>query len=144
MFKGTDKSSHFTTQWYYRTTDTINKNSLQSVELIDAIDDKHVFFPESKDDNPLNCLFEKLTIVRLPSNVDLFARQDAISNCDYYYDTKYLVSYSSFVNLPLDNLVSGSESDSTLSSDSDVAAVRVEARLMLMRFQNITRTRKFR
>ncbi|KAG5550546.1 hypothetical protein RHGRI_015492 [Rhododendron griersonianum] len=123
MFEGTDRALYFTAQWYYRATDTVIQNSLKSVQLIDAIDDKRVFFSEVKDDNPLNCLIERIRIVRMPSNVDLSSRECAISDCDYYCDTKYLGPYSSFVNLPLDNVVSGSESGSTLSSDSDVAAV---------------------
>ncbi|KAH7840043.1 hypothetical protein Vadar_011878 [Vaccinium darrowii] len=122
MFEGTDGSRYFTAQWYYRAYDTVIQNSLMSLEPTDAIDEKRVFFSEIKDDNPLNCLIERLRIVRLPSNVDLPARQVAISDCDYYCDTKYLVPYSSFVNLPIENVASGSESDSTLSSDSEVAA----------------------
>ncbi|KAE9462306.1 hypothetical protein C3L33_05784, partial [Rhododendron williamsianum] len=84
--------------------------------VFNLVDEAHV-----KDDNPLDCLIKRVRIVRLPSKVDLLARHGAISECDYYCDTKYLVPYSSFVNLPLDNVVSGSESDSTVSSDSDVA-----------------------
>ncbi|KAG5517677.1 hypothetical protein RHGRI_038160 [Rhododendron griersonianum] len=121
MFEGIDGAPYFTAQWYYRATDTVILESLKSVQLIDAIDDKRVFFSEVKDDNPLDCLIKRVRIVRLPSIVDLLARHSAISECDYYCDTKYLVPYSSFVNLPLDNVVSGSESDSTVSSDSDVA-----------------------
>ncbi|KAI7998858.1 DNA (cytosine-5)-methyltransferase CMT3 [Camellia lanceoleosa] len=85
------------------------------------IDNKRVFFSEVKDDNPLNCLVERLRIVRLPLNVDLSVKDAAILNCDYYRDMMYLLPYSSFFSLPLDNMGAGSESDSTISSETDLA-----------------------
>ncbi|KAF7144120.1 hypothetical protein RHSIM_Rhsim05G0215600 [Rhododendron simsii] len=100
MFEGIDSTLYFTAQWYYRATDTVIQNSLKSVQFIDAIDNKRVFFSEVKDDNPLNCLIERIRIVRMPSNNKL---------------TKTVST--------ADNVMSGSESGSTISSDSDVAAV---------------------
>ncbi|KAH7849098.1 hypothetical protein Vadar_012913 [Vaccinium darrowii] len=108
MFEGTDGSRYFTALWYYRAQDTIIQNNLMSLEPSDTTDEKRVFFSEINDDNPLKSGCLQMLV--------------AISDCDYYCDTKYLVPYSSFVNLSLENVASGSGSDSTLPSDSEVAA----------------------
>ncbi|XP_028051822.1 DNA (cytosine-5)-methyltransferase CMT3 isoform X1 [Camellia sinensis] len=116
IFEGTDGLPYFSAQWYYRAKDTVIKSSSN------LIDNKRVFFSEVKDDNPLNCLVERLKIVRLPLNqVDLSVKDAAILNCDYYCDMMYLLPYSSFLSLPLDNMGAGSESDSTISSETDLA-----------------------
>ncbi|XAR60439.1 DNA (cytosine-5-)-methyltransferase [Bertholletia excelsa] len=120
MFEATDGSPYITAQWYYRAEDTVIKSSS------DLIDNKRVFFSEIKDDNPLNCLVERIKIVRLPLNMELSAKEAAISDSDYYCDMMYLLPYSSFVNLPPDNVGAGSESDSTISSEADVAKFEIE------------------
>nr|POF08043.1 dna (cytosine-5)-methyltransferase cmt3 [Quercus suber] len=60
MFEVVDGSSYFTTQWYYRAKDTKSHNLIQC---------KWVFNSKIRDDNPLDCLVEKLTIARIPLNV---------------------------------------------------------------------------
>ncbi|XP_057483315.1 DNA (cytosine-5)-methyltransferase CMT3 isoform X2 [Actinidia eriantha] len=115
MFEAMDGSYYFTAQWYYRAKDTVIKG--RSI----LIDERRVFFSEVKDDNPLSCLVERLNIMRLPLNVDVFAREEIISNCDYYCDMMYLLPYSTFVKLSLDNVGGENESDSTISTDTDVA-----------------------
>ncbi|PSR90243.1 DNA (cytosine-5)-methyltransferase [Actinidia chinensis var. chinensis] len=114
MFEAMDGSYYFTAQWYYRAKDTVIKS--RSI----LIDKRRVFFSEVKDDNPLSCLVERLNIVRLPLNVGVFAREETISNCDYYCDMMYLLPYSTFVKLSLDNMGGENESDSTISIDTDV------------------------
>ncbi|GFZ18230.1 chromomethylase 3 [Actinidia rufa] len=114
MFEAMDGSYYFTAQWYYRAKDTVIKS--RSI----LIDKRRVFFSEVKDDNPLSCLVERLNIVRLPLNVDVFTREETISNCDYYCDMMYLLPYSTFVKLSLDNMEGENESDSTISIDTDV------------------------
>ncbi|CAK9140069.1 unnamed protein product [Ilex paraguariensis] len=116
FFEAVDGTPYFTAQWFYRARDTV----IQS--CCNLIDDKRVFLSEVKDDNPLDCLVEKLKIVHLPLNVDMYSKKVAIPDCHYYYDMMYLLPYSSFVSLPPpDNMGAGSESDSTISSEADVA-----------------------
>ncbi|KAJ0432554.1 putative DNA (cytosine-5-)-methyltransferase [Helianthus annuus] len=85
------------------------------------IDDKRIFLSEIKDDNPLDCLVEKLKIVRVPLDVDVATKRDMLSNGNYYYDMLYSVPFSSYQKLPTDtyNEGDGNESDSTVSSESD-------------------------
>ncbi|CAK9177529.1 unnamed protein product, partial [Ilex paraguariensis] len=94
FFEAVDGTPYFTAQWFYRARDTV----IQS--CCNLIDDKRVFLSEVKDDNPLDCLVEKLKIVHLPLNVDMYSKKVAIPDCHYYYDMMYLLPYSSFVSLP--------------------------------------------
>ncbi|KAK7314403.1 hypothetical protein VNO77_32925 [Canavalia gladiata] len=114
MFETVDGALYFTGQWYYRAKDTVIKN------LAYLIEPKRVFFSEVQDDNPLDCLVEKLKISRIPLNVDLDAKKETIPPCDYYCDTQYLLPYSTFVNLPSESREGGCETSSTISSDTEI------------------------
>ncbi|KAM7487179.1 hypothetical protein LguiB_024663 [Lonicera macranthoides] len=116
MFEGVDGSPYFTAQWFYRAKDTVIKN------CSDLIDDKRVFLSEVKNDNPLDCLLEKLRIVQFTLNVDLDTKNAALLDCHYYYDMMYLLPYSSFVALPPEDVEGGTQSESTISSEDDVIA----------------------
>ncbi|KAK7245460.1 hypothetical protein RIF29_40306 [Crotalaria pallida] len=115
MFEAVDGTLNFTAQWYYRAKDTVIKN------LHNLIDPKRVFFSEIQDDNPLDCLLEKLNIYRLPLNVDLEAKKETIPTCNYYCDTFYQLPYSTFINLPSENKETVSETSSTISSEVDAS-----------------------
>lgn len=97
MFEAVDGSLYFTAQWYYRAQDTVryifvllvfeSENYWYACYLINylyvsfffqviknleyLIDPKRVFFSEIRDDNPLDCLVEKLNIARIPLNVHI-------------------------------------------------------------------------
>ncbi|KAF7819761.1 DNA (cytosine-5)-methyltransferase CMT3 [Senna tora] len=114
MFEALDGSLYFTAQWYYRARDTVIKNHEYLIEP------KRVFFSEIRDDNPLDCLVEKLNIARIPLKLDLDAKKKLIPPCDYYCDTLYLLPYSTFVNLPSESTEASSETSSTISSEADV------------------------
>ncbi|KAM0058993.1 putative DNA (cytosine-5-)-methyltransferase [Helianthus debilis subsp. tardiflorus] len=115
MFEGVDKKPYFCAQWFYRAKDTV----IQACSNL--IDEKRIFLSEIKDDNPLDCLVEKLKIVRVPLDVDVATKRDMLSNGNYYYDMLYSVPFSSYQKLPTDtyNEGDGNESDSTVSSESD-------------------------
>lgn len=114
MFEAVDGKSYFTAQWFYRAEDTVIQ------QCNNLIDQRRVFFSEIKDVNPLNCLVKILRINRLPPNMDKEVKETMKSNCDYYYDMMYLLPYCTFVSLPHDNMAAGNESDSTISSETDV------------------------
>ncbi|KAI5321117.1 hypothetical protein L3X38_030188 [Prunus dulcis] len=112
MFEAIDGTLYFTAQWYYRSPDTVIKECA-------TIDRRRVFLSEIQDVNPLDCLVEKLNIVRLSLNVDQNEKSKLISTCKYFCDTTYLLPYSTFMNLPEENIQTGSD-DSTISSEADV------------------------
>ncbi|XP_027357407.1 DNA (cytosine-5)-methyltransferase CMT3 [Abrus precatorius] len=113
MFEAVDGTLYFTAQWYYRAKDTVIKN------LAYLIEPERVFFSEVQDDNPLDCLVEKLNIARIPLNVDSYAKKETLPACDYYCDTQYLLPYSTFVYLPSECREIGSETSSTISSETE-------------------------
>ncbi|MCD7459836.1 hypothetical protein HAX54_042107 [Datura stramonium] len=124
FFQAVDGMQYFTAQWFYRAKDTVIKAHDQ------FIDNKRVFLSEIKDDNPLDCLVKKINIVPIPSNVPLQVKESLRLKSDYYYDMKYLLPYSSFICLPSDVSSPDSESDSTISSDSDSAEVNEQKQEM--------------
>ncbi|OIS96505.1 PREDICTED: DNA (cytosine-5)-methyltransferase CMT3-like [Nicotiana attenuata] len=117
FFEAVDGMQYFTAQWFYRAKDTVIKSHDQ------FIDKKRVFLSEIKDDNPIDCLVIKLKIVPVPSNATLQFKENAKSNCDFYYDMMYLLPYSSFLSLPPDS-TSPVSSSSTISSDTDAGEVK--------------------
>jgi len=94
MFEALDGGLYFTAQWYYRANDTVSYpfyvlfthmflpqlyltlNFFLASQVIkqlgNLIEPKRVFFSEVQDDNPLDCLVEKLTIARLELKVCCF------------------------------------------------------------------------
>ncbi|TMX03560.1 hypothetical protein EJD97_015750 [Solanum chilense] len=118
FFQGVDDMKYFTAQWFYRAKDTVIKAHDQ------FIDEKRVFLSDIKDHNPLDCLVKIIKIVPISSNVSLQFKESLRLECDYYYDMKYLVPFSSFISLPSDVLSPDSESNSTISSDGDVVEVK--------------------
>ncbi|KAG5569083.1 hypothetical protein H5410_058849 [Solanum commersonii] len=117
FFEAVDGMQYFTAQWFYRAKDTVIKSHDK------FIDNKRVFLSEIKDDNPLDCLVTKLKIVPVPSNATSQFKENVKSNCDFYYDMKYLLPYSSFISLPPDT-TSPVSSSSTISSDIDAGEVK--------------------
>ncbi|KAK7829396.1 dna (cytosine-5)-methyltransferase 3, partial [Quercus suber] len=118
MFEAVDGGFYFTAQWYYRAEDTVVQN------CHNLIDNKRVFYSEIQNDNPLDCLIEKLTIARIPLDVDPANR--TIPNCDYYCDMLYLLPYSTFVKLPTEERYSSCETSSTISCECDMNGTEQE------------------
>ncbi|AES90843.1 hypothetical protein MTR_4g098770 [Medicago truncatula] len=52
--------------------------------------------------------------------VDFDATKEVISPCNYYRDTPYLLSYSTFVKLPYETTENSSEISSTISTETEV------------------------
>ncbi|KAI3725902.1 hypothetical protein L1987_65698 [Smallanthus sonchifolius] len=89
------------------------------------IDDKRIFLSEIRDDNPLDCLLEKLKIVRVPLDVDDAAKRAMLADGNYYYDMYHFQvtkTYRLQLYLCTDNETDGNESDSTVSSESNSSA----------------------
>ncbi|XP_031090547.1 DNA (cytosine-5)-methyltransferase CMT3-like [Ipomoea triloba] len=115
MFEAVDGVLYFTAQWYYRAKDTVIKG------CDEFVDKQRVFFSEVKDENTIDCLVDKVNIHRIPSNDNSNSRDNIKADCDLYCDTMYLIPCSTFLNLPPDVTASSSESNSTISSEMDVA-----------------------
>ncbi|KAK9157092.1 hypothetical protein Scep_003666 [Stephania cephalantha] len=111
FFESIDNDLYFTAQWFYRAGDTVIKDH---ANLIDV---KRVFQSDIKDDNPLECLVSKLSIVRLQPNIGEVEKA-ALPSYDFFYDMKYGVPYSTIENLQPENTRTSLESSSTISSEA--------------------------
>ncbi|KAI3858790.1 hypothetical protein MKW92_029412, partial [Papaver armeniacum] len=86
FFETIKKQPYIAVKWFFRAEDTVIKN--RSV----LIEDERVFASESKDDNPIDCIVKKVTVVQASSMVP---------DCDFYYDMFYNEDYCTFENLPI-------------------------------------------
>ncbi|KAK8969424.1 DNA (cytosine-5)-methyltransferase 1 [Platanthera guangdongensis] len=109
FFKTVDEKLYFRAQWFYKAEDTVISYHASDHEK------RRVFLSDDKNDNDLDCIVAKITIIRLSNNIDLHAKKE-IPECDYYYDMSYSTSYSTFANLPKDD-TSGVSCISTSSDE---------------------------
>ncbi|KAM7500288.1 hypothetical protein LguiA_024702 [Lonicera macranthoides] len=112
MFEATDGQLYFTAQWFYRAEDTMIKKQSQ------LIDKRRVFFSEIRDDNPLDSIVSKVKITQLSPNVELAAKEKAMSAFDLYYDMRYLLPCA-FTTIDTDNLKADSDESSVISSEGN-------------------------
>ncbi|KAJ8774118.1 hypothetical protein K2173_009549 [Erythroxylum novogranatense] len=111
FFKTTDMEDYFRVQWFYRAEDTVMKDEAAFHDI------KRVFFSTIMNDNPLDCIISKITVVqKLPR---LGAKSLSVPLFDFYYDMEYCVDYSTFRTLPAGNAINQQES-SVLGSVENV------------------------
>ncbi|XP_042012948.1 DNA (cytosine-5)-methyltransferase CMT2-like [Salvia splendens] len=96
FFETMDGENYFSVQWFFRAEDTVIKKDGRSH------DKKRLFYSTLVNDNLLDCIVSKVKVVQIKPNVNL--KDNTIPPCDYYFDMKYDVDYSTF---------------STISTDSD-------------------------
>ncbi|KAK9736049.1 hypothetical protein RND81_04G246600 [Saponaria officinalis] len=113
LFEGVDGLPYFRAQWYYRSVDTVIKEAFTLRET------KRIFPSDIQDDNPLDCLLAKIKILRVKPNLDIVSKESAIPECDYYYDMKYLLPYSTFIIPAEDAALAAGDSQSSISSEID-------------------------
>uniref|UniRef100_A0A1D1YKA9 DNA (cytosine-5-)-methyltransferase n=1 Tax=Anthurium amnicola TaxID=1678845 RepID=A0A1D1YKA9_9ARAE len=114
FFETIDGDYYFTVQWFFRAEDTVIK------EQATLLDKRRIFYSDLRNDNLLDCIVSKVTVVEVSPRVDL--KPKCIPACDFYYDMKYSVEYSSFYSMAPDDLGEKSELSSydcfeTLCSD---------------------------
>ncbi|KAM0875569.1 hypothetical protein ACQ4PT_036690 [Festuca glaucescens] len=83
-------------QWFFRAEDTIMENQAQSH------DPRRLFYSDLKDDNSLDCIVSKISIVQVSPCVDKESK--SISSSQYYYDMKYSPDYSTFSTLEMGDM----------------------------------------
>ncbi|KAL3630783.1 hypothetical protein CASFOL_023767 [Castilleja foliolosa] len=105
FFETMDGEDYFRVQWFFRAEDTVViKGDGRSH------DKKRIFYSTLMNDNLLDCIVSKVKVVQIPSSVNLKAK--SIPPCDFYFDMKYSVDYSTF-----STIVTGDHADdNSLSS----------------------------
>ncbi|KAL2551173.1 DNA (cytosine-5)-methyltransferase CMT2 [Forsythia ovata] len=88
FFESEDGEDYCRVQWFFRAQDTVIKD--------DGIshDKKRLFYSTLMNDNLLDCIVSKVEVVQSAPNVSLKGRP--IPECDFYFDMKYSVDYSTF------------------------------------------------
>ncbi|KAK9052559.1 hypothetical protein SSX86_029188 [Deinandra increscens subsp. villosa] len=86
FFKTNDNKDFFRVQWFFRAEDTVIKDASSSN------DKKRLFYSTLMNDNALDCILSKVKVVKIQPGVNLMS----IPVCDYYYDMKYSIDYSTF------------------------------------------------
>ncbi|XP_047977309.1 DNA (cytosine-5)-methyltransferase CMT1-like isoform X2 [Salvia hispanica] len=115
FFEAVDGKKLFCAQWYYRADDTVIKT------CANLIKSNKIFFSQVKDDNPLDCLEEKVRVMHLPLKVDKALMSKLLAAYDLFCDKMYLLPYTSFVSLPSETESPTNSDDfgSTISSDAE-------------------------
>ncbi|KAL0400479.1 UNVERIFIED_CONTAM: DNA (cytosine-5)-methyltransferase CMT2 [Sesamum latifolium] len=84
----------FRVQWFFRAEDTVIKDDGRSH------DKKRLFYSTLMNDNLLDCIVSKVKVVQIAPNVNL--KEKSIPPCDFYFDMKYSVDYSTFSTIITD------------------------------------------
>nr|XP_051205385.1 DNA (cytosine-5)-methyltransferase CMT1-like isoform X2 [Lolium perenne] len=118
IFQEIERGSYFCCRWFYRVADTVITSNVWNVPDHEH-DHKRVFLSEEKDDNLVGSIISKVNITYVGPNLTQPEKAELISKCDLYYDMAYSVAYSTFANVPPENVdPTGSETTSDISSDN--------------------------
>lgn len=119
FFKTTDREDYFRVQWFYRAEETVMK------EAADFHDNKRLFYSTVMNDNPIDCIISKVTVVQISPRLELKFHSTPAS--DFYFDMEYCVDYSTFRTLLTDCSLKGHElsplpfCDSRSATPSDIS-----------------------
>ncbi|KAK4490834.1 hypothetical protein RD792_001549 [Penstemon davidsonii] len=91
FFKSMDGEDYFRVQWFYRAEDTVLKDAAS------LHDERRLFYSSFMNDNFLDCIISKVTIVKV--SPELCLKSNPVQSAAYYYDMEYCVEYSTFRNL---------------------------------------------
>ncbi|XP_047092441.1 DNA (cytosine-5)-methyltransferase CMT1-like [Lolium rigidum] len=117
FFQGEDHGSYFSCRWFFRVADTVITGKLLKVDDHEH-DQKRVFLSEEKDDNLIESIISKVNITYVGPNVAPQDKAQLIAKSDLYYDMSYSEEYSTFSNMPPENIgATGSETTSDISCD---------------------------
>ncbi|KAM3229353.1 hypothetical protein ACQJBY_060300 [Aegilops geniculata] len=95
FFETVAGESYCRVQWFFRAEDTIMEDQAQSH------DPRRLFYSDLKDDNALDCIVSKVSIVQVSPCVD--NQSKSIPSSQYYYDMKYSQDYSTFSTLEMED-----------------------------------------
>ncbi|KAA8525105.1 hypothetical protein F0562_007031 [Nyssa sinensis] len=97
FFRTMEGEDYFRVQWFYRAQDTVMK------EEAAFHDKRRLFFSTVTNDNLLDCIISKVSVIQVAPTLGL--ELNSIPSSNFYYDMEYCVEYSTFRNLPTENSV---------------------------------------
>ncbi|XP_024995332.1 DNA (cytosine-5)-methyltransferase CMT2-like [Cynara cardunculus var. scolymus] len=89
FFKTNDSKDFFRIQWFFRAEDTVIQDEAASHHK------KRLFYSTLRNDNALDCIVSKVKVLKIVPGVDF----RSIPACDYYYDMKYNIDYSTYCTI---------------------------------------------
>ncbi|XP_059624964.1 DNA (cytosine-5)-methyltransferase CMT2-like isoform X2 [Cornus florida] len=95
FFKTLEGEDYFRVQWFFRAEDTVINEEAASHNK------KRLFYSTLMNDNLLDCLVSTVKIVHIAPSVNL--KSKSIPPCDFYYDMKYSVDYTTFCTMVTDS-----------------------------------------
>ncbi|RWR86840.1 DNA cytosine-5-methyltransferase CMT2-like protein isoform X1 [Cinnamomum micranthum f. kanehirae] len=104
FFETVEGEYYFSVQWFFRAEDTVMK------EHAAFHDKKRLFYSDLRNVNLLDCIVSKVKVVQVDSTLNA----KSIPPCDFYYDMKYSVDYSTFHTIVTNNFRASND----LSSNS--------------------------
>ncbi|KAF6138750.1 hypothetical protein GIB67_040882 [Kingdonia uniflora] len=96
FFRTTDEEDYFRVRWFFRASDTVMK------EHADFHDSKRLFYSDLMNDNALDCIVSKVTIIGISPNLSSRLKSKSTASFDFYYDMKYSLNYSTFSSIASD------------------------------------------
>lgn len=96
FYEKEDNSAWFGVQWFFRHYDTGMGKEGRSH------DPKRIYYSDVKDENLLDTIVGKVTVVRVPSKVRFDSSPRKVPKCDFYFDMGYKFAYTTFYKLPKD------------------------------------------
>ncbi|CAL4910919.1 unnamed protein product [Urochloa decumbens] len=110
FFKTSTGEYYVSAQWFFRAKDTVMENQAQDH------DPRRLFYSDLKDDNLLDCIVSKVTIVQVSPSVN--EKSQSIPSFHYYYDMKYSLDYSTFSTIEMGDINDTLQSHDTSSNNS--------------------------
>ncbi|XXG78106.1 hypothetical protein AAC387_Pa08g2120 [Persea americana] len=104
FFETMEGEYYFNVQWFFRAEDTVMKEQAAFHEK------KRLFYSDLRNVNLLDCIVSKVKVAQVDSRLNA----KSIPPCDFYYDMKYSVDYSTFHTIATNNLRASND----LSSNS--------------------------
>ncbi|PAN16647.1 hypothetical protein PAHAL_3G074800 [Panicum hallii] len=106
---------YFSVQWFFRAEDTVMEDQAQSH------DPRRLFYSDLKDDNLLDCIVSKVTIVQVSPSVN--EKSQSIPSFHYYYDMKYSLDYSTFSTMEMGHANDTLQSHYTSRNNNNVKRI---------------------
>ncbi|RLN28488.1 DNA (cytosine-5)-methyltransferase 3-like isoform X1 [Panicum miliaceum] len=106
---------YFSVQWFFRAEDTVMEDQAQSH------DPRRLFYSDLEDDNLLDCIVSKVTIVQVSPSVN--EKSQSIPSFHYYYDMKYSLDYSTFSTMEMGDSNDTLQSHYTSSNNNNVKRI---------------------
>eukprot|EP00268_Persea_americana_P017967 TRINITY_DN18797_c0_g2_i4.p1 TRINITY_DN18797_c0_g2~~TRINITY_DN18797_c0_g2_i4.p1 ORF type:complete len:813 (-),score=125.78 TRINITY_DN18797_c0_g2_i4:1238-3598(-) len=115
FFETMEGEYYFNVQWFFRAEDTVMKEQAAFHE------EKRLFYSDLRNVNLLDCIVSKVKVAQVDSRLNA----KSIPPCDFYYDMKYSVDYSTFHTIATNNLRASNDLSSNSTETVHMGGVNI-------------------